>query len=146
MIVYLPIVNSPSSNFSTPRRILRRDVLPEPLVPNIPTISPSFTSRLMFFRASTSSPLSNLYDFERFFTLIIIPRFNFLKIIYIRIICYFNFFKIFIIKIFIHNIILNLPIFKTFSNNLLKNFEWLNIKIKIYKLIINKKKKISDKI
>ena len=62
----------PSSMCSTPLNALKSVVLPEPLLPMIPRISPSLTSKLTFLRPTTEFPSSNSYDLLTFSTLIIV--------------------------------------------------------------------------
>ena len=61
-------VNSPCSIGSTPLSVLSRVVFPEPLLPIIPSTSPSFTSKDTLSNACTSVLLSNLNFFDKFFT------------------------------------------------------------------------------
>jgi len=55
----------PESKSSIPLRIFMRVLLPPPLFPTTPKISPGLVEKLMPFRADISLSLS-LYDFERF--------------------------------------------------------------------------------
>ena len=67
----------PSSICSTPLKALKSVVLPEPLFPMIPRISPSSTEKLTFLRPTTELPSSNLYDLLTFSTLIMfMPHYN----------------------------------------------------------------------